>query len=112
MSKKKSGLSGLVYSTDPDLHLEEYQQGKMTIEPNAQLLKVALDTKNRAGKKVTVVYGFEGNTADLESLAKKLKSLCGSGGSVKDEEILIQGDHRDKVITWLRSYGYTKVKKS
>jgi len=78
--------------------------------PAQQDLRLWLDRKG-GGKVITVVKGFIGKSADLEALGKQLKSLCGSGGTVKDYEVQIQGDHREKVITWLLSKGY-KAKKA
>ncbi|HMU10210.1 MAG TPA: translation initiation factor [Ferruginibacter sp.] len=108
MSKKKlNSFGGLVYSTNPDFKLpEEENKAVQTIEPAQQQLRVILDTKHRAGKAVTLVYGFKGSNAHLEELGKKLKSFCGTGGSVKDSEIIVQGDHREKVLQWLHKNGY------
>ncbi len=113
MTKKKVGsLSGLVYSTDPDFKLEESNNEELgTLTPADQKLKIILDKKQRAGKKLTLIEGFIGNTNDLEALGKKLKTFCGTGGSVKDGEILVQGDNRDKILLWLHNNGYTKSKK-
>lgn len=83
-----------------------------TIEPAQQKLKIRLDTKHRAGKAVTLVEGFIGTTADLEDLGKKLKSFCGTGGSVKDGEIIVQGDNREKILQWLQKNGYRSSKKN
>jgi translation initiation factor 1 len=113
MSKKKiQGLGGLVYSTDPNFKLPEDDGGEQeTTEPSQQKLKIRLDTKHRAGKAVTLVEGFVGTTADIEDLGKKLKSFCGTGGSVKDREIIVQGDNRDKVLQWLLKNGYKSSKR-
>lgn len=108
MSKKKlSSFGGLVYSTDPNFkpEVEETEQQE-TLAPKLQKLKVSLDRKQRAGKTVTLLEGFVGTEADLEALGKKLKNYCGTGGSVKDGEIIIQGDNRDKVVQWLKKEGY------
>jgi translation initiation factor 1 len=107
---KKSG-SPLVYSTDPSFKQEEENEEITTLPPAAQRLRVLLDKKQRAGKMVTLITGFEGNIKDMESLGKSLKSFCGTGGSVKDGEILVQGDNRDKVMQWLLKNGYKDVKK-
>jgi translation initiation factor 1 len=113
MSKKKiQSLDGLVYSTDPNFKLPEDEGGEQeTIEPSQQKLKIRLDTKHRAGKAVTLVEGFIGTIADIEELGKKLKSFCGTGGSVKDGEIIVQGDNRDKVLQWLLKNGYKSSKR-
>lgn len=113
MSKKnKPDSKGFVYSTDPDFRFEEEeQQQAATLPPAQQLLKVRLDTKNRGGKAVTLVQGFVGMDEDLEELGRKLKNFCGTGGAVKDGEVIIQGDQRDKVMQWLQKNGYTKAKK-
>ncbi|MBD3749571.1 MAG: translation initiation factor [Sphingobacteriales bacterium] len=110
-SKKFSGFDGLVFSTNPDVSLdkEEYQDEE-NLKPSQQDLRVQLDKKQRAGKAVTLVTGFIGSEVDLKELGKQLKSKCGVGGSVKDGEILIQGDFRIKVLEILLKEGY-KVKK-
>ena len=113
MAKKKIQLlGGLVYSTDPDFKLpNENFEEQETIEPSQQQLIIRLDTKHRAGKAVTLVAGFTGTNVDLDELEKKLKTFCGTGGSVKDGEIIIQGDNRDKVLQWLQKNGYKSSKK-
>jgi translation initiation factor 1 len=111
MSKKKSNSNGIIYSTDPDFRLEEDSPAEITLLPQQQRLKVRLDTKQRAGKAVTLIEGFSGRKEDLEDLGKKLKATCGTGGSAKDGEIIIQGDQRDKVTQWLVKNGYTCTKR-
>jgi translation initiation factor 1 len=113
MSKKnKPDSNGFVFSTDPNFRFEgDDHVEKATLPPAQQLLKVRLDTKQRGGKAVTLVQGFTGTAPDLEELGKKLKNFCGTGGSVKDGETIIQGDQRDKVMQWLQKNGYTKAKK-
>jgi translation initiation factor 1 len=107
MSKKKHNPGGIVYSTNPDFSLEPDQPSEeATLPPAQQKLKVKLDTKQRAGKVVTLVDGFIGTPADLEQLGKDLKTKCGTGGSAKDGQILIQGDYKDKVLKWLKDWGY------
>jgi translation initiation factor 1 len=107
MSNKNKNLSGLVYSTNKDLPLEpEKTQNDITLPPRQQQLKVLLDKKQRAGKKVTLVSGFTGTTDDLEILGKLLKTKCGVGGTVKEGEILIQGDFREKILKILTELGY------
>jgi translation initiation factor 1 len=100
----------LVYSTNPDYVQPNAEAEKLTLDPAEQMLKVILETKHRAGKTVTIVYGFEGADADLEALGKALKNFCGTGGAVKDGEIIIQGDHRLKVFQYLKQKGFTKAK--
>ncbi len=109
--KNKPDTRGFVYSTDPDFSFEEENNQQETLEPAQQKLKVKLDTKHRAGKAVTLVEGFVGKTEDIEELGKKLKSFCGTGGSAKDGEIIVQGDQREKVVQWLSKNGYKNVKK-
>ncbi len=111
-AKKINSLGGLVYSTDPNFKPEvESDEEQETLLPAEQKLKVRLDTKHRAGKAVTLVDNFIGKTADAEELGKKLKSFCGTGGSVKDGEIIVQGDNRDKVLQWLLKNGYKLTRK-
>ncbi len=113
MSKKnKPDTRGFVYSTDPGFRFEEEQMlDAATLLPAKQKLRIRLDTKQRAGKAVTLVTGFVGTTDDLQILGKQLKNFCGTGGSVKDGEAIIQGDQRDKVLQWLQKQGYGDVKK-
>ncbi|MBN3519493.1 translation initiation factor [Algoriphagus lutimaris] len=103
---------GVVYSTSDEFeYRQEGSEEIGTLAPAQQNLKVMLDKKARAGKKVTLVDGFIGTEDDLKELGKMLKNKCGVGGSAKDGEILIQGDHRDKIVQILQSSGY-KAKKS
>jgi translation initiation factor 1 len=107
MSKRKFDTGGLVYSTDPNFSVEEQHEEQETLSIAQQKLKVKLDTKQRAGKVVTLVEGFIGTLADLESLGKQLKTKCGTGGSAKDGQIIIQGDYKIKVIGNLQKMGYS-----
>ncbi len=109
--KSKPDIRGFVYSTDPDFSFKEEPSTSETLPPAQQKLKVRLDTKHRAGKAVTLVTGFIGKQENLEDLGKKLKSFCGTGGSAKDGEIIVQGDQRDKVLQWLVNNGYKQTKK-
>ena len=97
----------LVYSTNPDLNLSSGEERRVeTIPPSKQKLTVYLDRRNRGGKQVTLVKGFTGSEEDLSELGRRLRSRCGTGGSAKNGEILIQGDCRDKVTTILTDMGY------
>ena len=109
MRKKKSYLGGIIYSTDSSLLSNNSEEEIITLTPEDQFLKVVLDTKQRAGKAVTLVTGFIGSTADVDKLSKILKTYCGTGGSVKDGIIIIQGDQREKVKQWLLKSGYKKT---
>ncbi len=103
---------GVVYSTSDNFEFDSNSNEESeTLEPKNQNFKVLLDKKARAGKKVTLIEGFIGSEEDLKDLGKLLKTKCGVGGSAKDGEILIQGDHRDKVLEVLIQQGY-KAKKS
>lgn len=102
---------GVVYSTREDFQYEIRQAYEpATLPPKQQQLKVLLDKSGRAGKTVTLVTGFVGTTDDLETLGKNLKGKCGVGGSVKNGEIMLQGDQRDKLVKLLQQDGY-KVKR-
>jgi translation initiation factor 1 len=113
MSKKNTAdQAGFVYSTDPNFQFNRAQDDSVeTLEPAKQNLWVQLDKKQRGGKTVTLVTGFIGKENDLEVLAKQLKNFCGTGGSAKDGEAIVQGDQRDKVLLWLQKNGYNKSKK-
>lgn len=98
---------GVVYSTDNKFEFQYQPDSQQdTLPPQQQQLRVGLDKSGRAGKTVTLVSGFVGSTADLETLAKLLKTRCGTGGSAKDGEILIQGDVRNKIAEILQKEGY------
>lgn len=111
MSKNKS-TSPFVFSTNPDFKFENQSEATQTLPPIEQKLRLQLETKHRGGKTASLIKGFVGTDKDLEELGKKLKAFCGTGGSAKDGEIIIQGDHRDKILQWFLKNGYTKVKKS
>lgn len=113
MSKKhKSDKLGFVYSTDPNFQFQHVEnKAAETLPPQQQKLKVRLDTKQRGGKAVTLVEGFIGTDEDLQTLGKALKNFCGTGGSAKDNEIIVQGDQRDKVMQWLQKNGFKNAKR-
>ena len=113
MSKKnKPDTRGFVFSTDPAFRFEaDMQPEPDTIPAAQQKLRIRLDTRQRAGKAVTLVTGFIGKEDDLATLGKQLKNYCGTGGSTKDGEALIQGDQRDKVLQWLLKNGFSGTKK-
>ena len=112
MSKKKLyNTGGIVYSTAPGFNFLKETEPEETLPPKEQLLKIKLDKKHRGGKVVTVIDGFSMIERDIESLAKQLKTFCGTGGSAKENEIIIQGDHCEKILQWLVKNGYTKSKK-
>lgn len=113
MGKKNKGRGdGLVYSTNQDYYndYEEESQNEDTLPKNQQKLRVKLDSKQRAGKIVTLVDGFVGDADDLKDLGKELKTKCGAGGSAKNGQIIIQGDYKEKIIDWLHDWGYTLTK--
>lgn len=112
MSKKnKPDNKGFVYSTDPNFKFEE-ETPVDTLPPAQQKLRIWLETKHRGGKAATVITDFVGTQDDMEELGKKLKNHCGTGGSAKDGEIIVQGDQREKVLQFLIKNGYTNSKKA
>lgn len=113
MSKKnKPDTRGFVYSTDPDFSFQSFENEEQETLPAAQQkLKIRLETKHRGGKTVSLIEGFIGMGDDLEDLGKKLKNFCGTGGSAKDGEIIIQGDQREKILQWLLKNGYKQTRK-
>ncbi len=108
--KHKSDKNGTVYSTNPDYAFDFGEEDAPTLKPSKQHLRIMLDKKQRGGKKVTLITGFQGAEYDLAVLGKELKTACGVGGSTKDGEILIQGDFREKVLALLLRKGYDKTK--
>lgn len=106
MGKKRTG-GGIVYSTDPGFQLTETESTLISLPPGEQKLNVMLDAKNRGGKVVTLVRGYQG--LGIEALEKQLKNHCGTVGSVKDGIIIVQGDNREKIKLWLLKNGYQKT---
>jgi translation initiation factor 1 len=107
LKKKIPDKNGFVFSTDPDFQFQSEVPGnRETLPPGKQSLRIVLDTRHRGGKTVTAVTGFLGKLNDLEILGKKLKQYCGTGGSVKEGQILIQGDQTNKVRSYLQREGY------
>jgi translation initiation factor 1 len=112
MAKSKKEKVNIVYSTNPDFQFQfDEEEEQETLAKNQQKLYVSIDRKQRGGKEVTLIEGFVGNEDDLKELGKMLKSKCGVGGSVKDNEILIQGSFRDKIYDILVKEGYGVKKK-
>jgi len=109
MAKKLTSLNdlgGFVFSTNKDFDLGNDEAANETLPPGKQRLEAHLDKKNRGGKIATIIKGFNGDEEDLKALGKMLKTKCGVGGGVKDNEIIIQGNFRDKIIEILKSEGY------
>ena len=105
--KEKKERINIVYSTNPNFQYEYNENVEAeTIAPEKQNLKVSLDSKQRKGKTVTIVQGFIGTEDDLKELAKLIKNKCGVGGSVKDNDIIIQGELKEKILTILKDNGY------
>ena len=110
MAKKKLGLEdldGFVFSTNKDFDPGIDQEQEPTdLPPSQQKLEAHYSSRGRAGKKVTVITGFLGSDEDLNALGKELKKKCGVGGSVKNGEIIIQGDVREKLMIFLEEKGF------
>jgi translation initiation factor 1 len=113
MAKDWKDRLGTVYSTNPNFEYQHNNEDEEleTLEPPKQNLKIQRDRKQRKGKTVTLVTGFIGKEDDLKELGKELKRKCGVGGTVKDGEIIIQGDFVDRIMEQLKNKGY-KVKKA
>ncbi len=111
-AKHKKPGNGIVYSTNPDfIYSDDISEEPETLPPRQQDLRISLDRKSRGGKQVTLITGFTGKTGDLKSLGNMLKIKCGTGGSVKEGTIIIQGDFRERTMKILQEIGY-KVKRS
>lgn len=102
-------MNNIVYSTNPDYQYDEEPEVE-TLDPSRQKLRVSIERHHRGGKTVTLVRGFIGTDDDLQALGKQLKSKCGTGGSAKDGEIIIQGEMKDKVVALLQQLGYKNTK--
>lgn len=113
MSKNnKHSSGGFVFSTNPDFRPDTGDSDPTeTPEPVRQNLRIWLE-RIKGGKEATVIKGFAGNDDDLDQLARLLKNKCATGGNAKDGIILIQGDHRDKVLKLLVDMGYKNTKKA
>lgn len=102
---------GVVYSTNPDFSYDDGDEATAdTLPNNQQKLRLSMERAGRGGKTVTLVRGFVGTDEDMSALCKLLKQKCGVGGSVKDGEIIIQGDHRQRLVEILKKEGYTQTK--
>ena len=101
----------IVYSTNPDFQYstDEMEENE-TLPKQQQKLRVNIEKNHRGGKTVTIVSGFIGGEADLKDLGKLLKTKCGVGGSVKEGELLIQGEFKEKIVELLKKEGYTQTK--
>lgn len=103
--------TGVVFSTNPDFAYEEESNNEEeTVARNQQKLRLSMERAGRGGKTVTLIKGFVGTDNDLQTLAKLLKQKCGVGGTAKDGEIIIQGDHRQRLVEILKKEGYTQTK--
>lgn len=114
MNKNKNkNKIGVIYSTNPNFQYEyENQEEPETLEPSKQKLYISLDKKNRSGKQVTIIENFIGKQQDLKDLEKFIKNKCCTGGTTKDNVIILQGDFRDKIELLLKDLGYKIVRKN
>lgn len=111
MSKKQKSTSGVVYSTNPDFVYDKTEESPMNILPGFQVLRVGRESKGRGGKEVTIVKGFKGIKSELQDICDLLKKKCGAGGTVDDQDIIIQGDKRDLIVSLLIKEGFNNTKK-
>lgn len=108
---KKFNKNGIIYSTNPELMRQTEEATERDYLPiDQQKITIRLDKKHRAGKVVTLVTGFDSDFKNLESIGKELKKYCGTGGTVEADEILVQGDTREKIQQWLKKNGYKNIK--
>ncbi|MGI9161006.1 MAG: translation initiation factor [Saprospiraceae bacterium] len=110
-NKHQTGAGGFVFSTDPDFRPPQAEETESACAPSGHTLRIWLQ-RGKGGKDATVVRGFQGSDEALAELAKLLKNKCAAGGSAKDGEIIVQGDHRDKVLKILLDLGYRNTKKA
>jgi translation initiation factor 1 len=111
-SRRGPDSRGFVFSTNPDFSFDPGQEPETELPAaEKQLLIVRLDRRQRGGKEVTLVEGFRGPLPELEELGRRLRTHCGTGGSVKEGAVLVQGDVRDKVLAYLHKQGYAKAKR-
>lgn len=108
--KNRNNDGGIVYSTDPHYNPSIDQEDRATLPPEKQKLRLQYERAGRGGKEVTIVRGFVGSEQDLKKLATQLKQAAGCGGAVKDGEIVLQGNKRDRLSTLLKQWGYTQTK--
>lgn len=107
MAKQKKDKHGFVFSTNPDFKFTSgEEETTATLPPDKQMLKIRFEKKHRGGKEVTIIDEFVGTEEALQLLGKELKTKCGTGGSVKEGQILIQGDHRKKIAEIFTKMGY------
>lgn len=100
----------IVYSTNPDFNYQlDKEEEPATVDPKQQKLRVNIEKKGRGGKTVTVISGFIGPEDDLKELGRLLKTKCGVGGAVKDGEILIQGEFKQRIIDLLKAEGFSQT---
>jgi translation initiation factor 1 len=105
--KIKRETDGIVYSTEPEFAFADlFDKLNEESESGAVKLNIRMEKKGRGGKTATLIEGFKGSESELSELARQLKSHCGTGGSVVDGEILIQGDQRKRVMEFLQKKGY------
>lgn len=105
------GRLNIVYSTNPNFtYITDEKEENETLPKQQQKLRVSIEKNHRGGKTVTIIKNFTGTENDIKELGKLLKTRCGVGGSVKDGEILIQGDFKTKIIELLKKEGYTQTK--
>lgn len=111
-NKNEKKRIGVVYSTNPNFEYETEEVAEPEdLLPAQQKLRIHLE-RLKGNKEATIIRGFIGKTETIEALGKTLKTQCGVGGAVKEQEILLQGNHRDKVLTLLLGLGFSQTKKS